>query len=104
MEAKYQSGRYVHPSMLSPLTSDMDADILIKYGNTREQIVANEFTYQDLHLPVLLTACGSDEVAYETDGAGDFTAAFLKTLIQYGVDRVTYWDCICRLPILQKYV
>jgi hypothetical protein len=99
-----RSERYVHPSMLPLLTADIDADILPKYGDTRNLAVAKGFAHQELRSHVLLAACGSEELAYETEGVGDFTAALLKTLKQYGADRTTYKGCMYRLPTLQKYV
>ncbi|KAG8734608.1 hypothetical protein FRC10_011615 [Ceratobasidium sp. 414] len=94
--------RYILPSDLPPLPVDIDLDILPKRSEKRHAVVAQGFVYQELRNHVLLAACGSEELAYETDGMGDFTSALLKTLKQYGADRTTYKGCIQRFPILQK--
>ncbi|KAG8708057.1 hypothetical protein FRC08_000135 [Ceratobasidium sp. 394] len=96
--------RYIDPKDLLPLPVDIDLDILPKPSEKpkRHAVVAQGFVYQELRNHVLLAACGSEELAYETDGMGDFTAALLMTLKQYGADKTTYKGCIQRLPILQK--
>jgi hypothetical protein len=99
-----RSQRFISPSTLPRLTPDIDADILPKSSDTRHAIVAKGFAYQELRSHVLLAACGSEEFAYETEGIGDFTAALLNTLKQYGADRTTYKGCIYRFPTLQRYI
>ncbi|KAG9121557.1 hypothetical protein FRC07_002433 [Ceratobasidium sp. 392] len=87
---------------LPALPADIDLDILPKKSEARHAVVAKGFAYQELRSHVLLAACGSQELAYETDGAGDFTTALLKTLKEYGADKTTYKGCIQRLPVLLR--
>ncbi|KAG9123528.1 hypothetical protein FRC07_014828 [Ceratobasidium sp. 392] len=94
--------RYIDAKDLPALPASIDLDILPKKSEARHAVVAKGFAYQELRSHVLLAACGSQELAYETDGAGDFTAALLKTLKEYGADKTTYKGCIQRLPVLQK--
>ncbi|KAG9128408.1 hypothetical protein FRC07_013748 [Ceratobasidium sp. 392] len=85
-------------------TPDVDSDILynVPKSETRHAVVAKGFANQELRSHVLLAACGSEELAYESDGLGDFTVGLLKTLKQYGADKTTYKGCIERLPALLK--
>ncbi|QRW06100.1 ICE-like protease (caspase) p20 domain protein [Ceratobasidium sp. AG-Ba] len=94
--------RYVPPFELPPIPLDIDKDLFLPRTELRKAVVAKEFTYRELRSHVLLAACEAKELAYETNGAGDFTAALVKTLIENGADRTTYKGCIQRLPILQK--
>ncbi|QRV77161.1 ICE-like protease (caspase) p20 domain protein [Ceratobasidium sp. AG-Ba] len=94
--------RYVPPFELPPISLDIDKDLFLPRTELRKAVVAKEFTYRELRSHVLLAACEAKELAYETNGAGDFTAALVKTLIENGADRTTYKGCIQRLPILQK--
>jgi hypothetical protein len=82
---------------------NLDLGILPKTSDTRGTFVAHGFAHQGLRSHVLLAACGSEELAYETEGSGDFTAALLKTLKQYGAEKTTYKGCIHRFPTLQRY-
>ncbi|KAF8752246.1 Caspase domain [Rhizoctonia solani] len=47
---------------------------------------------------VHLTACGSEEKAYEEDGRGVFTVALLKSIRAHGVDKLTYHNLVKSLP------
>jgi hypothetical protein len=57
-------------------------------------------TNQSSHIH--FAACGSDELAWEEDGRGAFTAALLKTIRASGVDKITYQNLMISLPILSK--
>ncbi|CAE6441338.1 unnamed protein product [Rhizoctonia solani] len=94
--------RYVPSDELPPIPLDTDKDILPTSSSNRYATIAKGFAHRELRSHVLLAACGSDEVAYETAGSGDFTSALLKTLRKYGADKTTYKGCIQRLPTLQK--
>ncbi|QRV91998.1 ICE-like protease (caspase) p20 domain protein [Ceratobasidium sp. AG-Ba] len=94
--------RYVPPFKLPPIPLGVDKDLFLPRTELRKAVVAKEFTYRELRSHVLLAACEAKELAYETNGAGDFTAALVKTLIENGADRTTYKGCIQRLPTLQK--
>ncbi|KAG8794534.1 hypothetical protein FRC12_023743 [Ceratobasidium sp. 428] len=85
---------------LPPIPADIDQNILPKKSEARHAAIAKGFAYQELRSHVLLAACGSSELAYETDGVGDFTGALIKTLKLYGADKTTYKGCIQRLPAL----
>ncbi|KAG9090031.1 hypothetical protein FRC06_001246 [Ceratobasidium sp. 370] len=99
-DAKGRNARFINAINFLPLPVDLDLDILPQPSEKRHAIVSQGFVYQELRNHVLLAACGSDELAYETDGMGDFTAALLKTLVEYGADKTTYKGCIQRFPIL----
>jgi hypothetical protein len=90
--------------VLPALPLDLDLDRLSRRSNTRHISVPHGFARQDLHSHVLLAACSAAELAYETEGSGDFTAALIKPLKKYGAVKTTYKGCIHRFPTLQKYV
>ncbi|KAG8679082.1 hypothetical protein FRC09_019273 [Ceratobasidium sp. 395] len=96
--------RYVPQEELPPLPADVDQELFQTATQTRHAFISKGFANQDLRSHVLLAACGSEELAYETDGIGDFTAALLKTLKQFGADKTTYKGCIERLPTLLRSV
>ncbi|CEL61405.1 hypothetical protein RSOLAG1IB_09997 [Rhizoctonia solani AG-1 IB] len=97
-----RSARYVPTEVLPQIPPNMDKDIVSACSSDRHAIIAKGFAHRELRSHVLLAACGSDEVAYETGGSGDFTLALLKTLRQYGADKTTYKGCVQRLPTLQR--
>jgi hypothetical protein len=51
---------------------------------------------------VLLAACGSLEKAWEENGRGVFTAALIKTMQGYSVDKITYQNLIAAMPMLSE--
>lgn len=92
--------RAVKITDFGPLPLDLDIDIL--GANTRASVVAKGFSHRDLRSHVLLAACGSDELAYETDARGDYTRALLGVLRSGDVNKLTYKGCMHRLPSLPK--
>lgn len=59
-------------------------------------------THQTSHIH--FAACGSEELAWEEEGRGAFTAALLRTIRAHGVDKLTYQNLMVALPILPKWV
>ncbi|KDN42637.1 hypothetical protein RSAG8_06594, partial [Rhizoctonia solani AG-8 WAC10335] len=49
-----------------------------------------------------ILACGSDELAYETNARGDYTQALLAVLKAVDANKLTYKGCMHRLPSLPK--
>ena len=85
------------------LPEDMDAGFYSE-ENSRSINTAIGFLERNLRSHVLLAACGSEELAYENTRLrrGAFTTAFVQTLIDAGVDKLTYTGFMDRLPNLPK--
>ena len=51
---------------------------------------------------VLLAACSPLEFAYERASRGVFTVALRKTLVDIGIDRLTYATLLSQMPPLSS--
>ncbi|KAG8706557.1 hypothetical protein FRC09_002354 [Ceratobasidium sp. 395] len=58
--------------------------------------------YTDQASHIHLTACGSEEKAWEEEGRGVFTAALLKCIRGNGFDKISYENLMLSLPMLPK--
>ena len=76
------------------IPSDLDQDIWIDFETSnnpeRGTEVHSGFACKGLRSHVLLAACHSQEKAYERTSRGVFTVALLKTLVEVGIDKLTY--------------
>ena len=64
--------------------------------------VHSGFARKGLRSHVLLAACRSQELAYERTMRGVFTVALLKTLMDIGIDNLTYATLFDRMPPLSS--
>lgn len=85
---------------LLTLSATLDDDIL--GTDNRSSIIAKGFSHRDMRSHVLLAACGSDELSYETNARGDYTTALLSVLKASGASKLTYKGCMHRFPSLPK--
>ena len=60
------------------------------------------FACKGLRSHVLLAACHSQELAYEHMSRGVFTVALLETLMDIGIDRLTYATLLSQMPPLSS--
>ena len=70
--------------------------------DTRSQQIASGFLDQYSRSHVLLAACGSNELAYESDGHGQFTKALLETLRKPGAVEISFIELMKQIPRLKK--
>lgn len=86
------------------LPANLDKDIYSE-ENGRSMVTSSGFLERNLRSHVLLAACGSEELAYENIRLkrGAFTSAFIQTLIDVSIDKLTYRGFMDRLPNLPKY-
>lgn len=97
--------RRVKYDMLLP--SDIDRDIWINAGDShdfRAGEVAPGFLHAGLRSHVILSACGSQELAYEdtVKERGYFTTALLNILTSTRADQITYTQLIKQIQILDS--
>ena len=59
-------------------------------GSGRGIEIQSGFARRGLRSHVLLAACRPLELAYERTSRGVFTVALLKTLVNIGIDKLTY--------------
>ena len=71
-------------------------------GSKRGIEVHSGFVRKSLRSHVLLAACHSQELAYECGGRGVFTVALLKTLVDIGIDKLTYATLFDQMPPLSR--
>lgn len=67
-----------------------------------DQRVPETFSQPATH--VVLTSCGVEEAAFESDGRGVFTRALLETLTAVATEDVSYEELIARLPVMSGWV
>ncbi|QRV92055.1 ICE-like protease (caspase) p20 domain protein [Ceratobasidium sp. AG-Ba] len=91
--------RCVDSKDLPPLSSNVDEAIL---GQTsalgRSSAIPTGFAHRALRSHVLLAACGSNEVAWERDGRGEFTSALLSILGVPHLNQMSYSELMDSLP------
>jgi hypothetical protein len=87
---------------LPRLPQYLDSEIL--QDDRRGSILAKGFSHREMRSHVLLAACGSDQLAYETNGHGDYTNALLTVLRTSGTEKLTYKGCAQRIPSIPKWV
>ena len=84
--------------------SDLDQDIWFdsesSKGLGRGIEVHSGFIRKGLRSHVLMAACRPLELAYERTSRGVFTVALLKTLLDIGIDKLTYATLFDRMPPL----
>ncbi|QRV92056.1 ICE-like protease (caspase) p20 domain protein [Ceratobasidium sp. AG-Ba] len=95
--------RCVDSKDLPPLSSNVDEAIL---GQTsalgRSSAIPTGFAHRALRSHVLLAACGSNEVAWERDGKGEFTNALLSVLRGSDLAKLTYKELMDSLPAMPR--
>ena len=89
------------------IPSNLDQDIWTRsHGvfecSERGTEVDSGFARKGLRSHVLLAACRSQELAYERTDRGLFTVALLKTLMDIGIDKLTYATLFDRMPFLSS--
>ncbi|KAF8584894.1 hypothetical protein K439DRAFT_1633170 [Ramaria rubella] len=89
------------------LPKDLDLDIVLEPEFEQGGRAINTptvFLTSNLRSHILLAACGSEELAYENKklGRGAFTTALIETLLNVGVDKLTYTGLMDRLPNLPR--
>ncbi|CAE6402029.1 unnamed protein product [Rhizoctonia solani] len=86
-----------------PIPHDIDDDILAhsslgtKLGRSSELLL-----YSDQSSHIHISACGSNQKAWEDNGKGQFTAILLDTLRKSRVDNITYENLLKSLPALSS--
>jgi hypothetical protein len=114
--------RRLNPNDLSPLTREIDTDILrphisaVSEGTPQYRTPFDRDTSGFHRLGrshVLLAACGHTEVAYEcaTSDSGFFTTALLQQLRSHLIHKLTYKECFQDFPrlltprlVLREYI
>jgi hypothetical protein len=89
-----------------PSESDLDQDIWIDFESFKDSgrgtKVHSGFAHKGLRSHVLLAACHSEELAYERTSRGVFTMTLLKTLVDIGIDKLSYATLFERMPPLSS--
>ena len=78
---------------------NMDAENM---EGSRSQQIPLGFLDRHARSHVFLAACGSNEVAHETNGQGCFTRALLETLNKAGVGESSYIKFMRHMPHVNK--
>ena len=86
LDSTFKARRAIH---VGNVPSDLDKDIWSVYKSS-------DFAGK------VLVACQSRELAYERTNRGAFTVALLKTLVDIGVDKLTYATLFDRMPPLSS--
>ena len=85
------------------IPSNLDQDIWSAFEwSGRGTVVHSGFARKGLRSHVLLAACHSQELAYERTSRGVFTVVLLKTLMDIGIDKLTYATLFDRMPPLSS--
>ena len=84
------------------IPSDLDQDIWGDFDSSKVSKVHSDFARRGLRSHVLLAASRAEELAYERASRGVFTTVILKTLVDIGVDKLTYADLLKRMPHLPR--
>ncbi|KAH6901438.1 hypothetical protein BKA70DRAFT_1197075 [Coprinopsis sp. MPI-PUGE-AT-0042] len=82
------------PPSKMPLPASIDEDLF------SGEAVLPIFRHHSIETHILLAACKPEEVAYEFQGKGQFTAALLSALRSLDVSSTTYLELISRLKVL----
>ena len=87
---------------------NLDKDIWSVFESSNDQLeergtkIHSGFARRGLRSHVLLAASRSQELAYERTSRGVFTVALLKTLVDIGIDKLTYASLFDRMPALSS--
>ena len=84
----------------SNLVQDVWSDFETSKDVESGSMVHSGFAHRGLRSHVLLAACGAEELAYERTSRGMFTGALLKTLVEIGLDKLTYTGLIQQISHL----
>ena len=81
-------------------SSTIDQDIL--YDRSRGSKPSAQFRHDGSRSHVLISACGSTELAKESNGHGNFSTALLKLLRTISPDKLRYCDILTHMDVIPR--